>query len=116
MIESGLVLLLCSTDLDNKGSRERYGGGFEWSVQGNVLTVPKFWIEKPVPNRLRLHLFGNTEASTVACLIVEIDVPDAVRTVAFNRLQREVFSAEFSEVLEYDEDIENVELTWPEDN
>jgi hypothetical protein len=116
MIDSGLVLLLCSTDLDSKGSRERYGGGFEWSIQGSVLTVPKFWVEKPLPNRLRLHLFGNTEANTVACLIVEIDVPDAVRAVAFGQLQREAFSAAFSEVLEYDDDIENVELTWPEDN
>lgn len=116
MIDCGLMVQFCSINIEEDGSRQRYGGGFEWSVSDGQVRVGRFWVETSLPNRLRLHLFGDTEAGTLGCAVVEIETPVAIRDKPFNRLHRVGFSAEFETVLEYDTDIENTEISWGDED
>ena len=127
MIYSGQIVLFCSreiqdvpdTDLITKddqineqvgielhSGRKRYGGGFKWIKDNDIVLLKAYWRTDVVPLDVRLHLFGTTSDNTIGCLVLECLAPELINHIFKNSLCRKLITFRCENVIEYNPNVD----------
>lgn len=107
MISAGKIALFCDREVKALGMRDRYGAGLYWVRRDDSLDILMFYLTEPtVPQRLRLHLYGDTPDGTIGCLVLETESPLALQTTVPGKLHRVPLTFEYDDILEYETNIE----------